>query len=143
MHVSLGSPATRAMIAGAAFALLTVADPRAARANVEPIACVGSLQLNTSTTGKNDHGDQISSRVTVYAQTSGMTHFIGYEYQTYNGKEYIQFPKLFPSSLFPFHGSVYGALQDALTRTGKRQDGLPPPYDQLKADAPISRGACR
>jgi hypothetical protein len=109
----------------------------------KPIPCVDSQKPNTSVNGKDDHGDQISSRVAVYALTSGMNHFIGYKYQTYSGKEYIQFSKLFPSSLFPFHGSVYGALQDALNRTGKHPHLLPPPYDQLRADTPISQGACR
>lgn len=131
-----------ATIATAAFALLTVAHPPAARAEVEPIACLGSLLPNTSTNGKDDRDDQISARMTIWADSSGTRNFIGYEYETYGRQEFVQFPTLFPSTLFPLHGSVYAALKNALTTTKTPRDALPPAFRQLAPGTPIERGTC-
>lgn len=107
------------------------------------IACAGSLLPNTSTNGKDDHGDQISARRTIWSNDRGKQSLLGYEYQTYGGREFIQFVTTFSSSLFPFHGSVYDALQNALTITRTSRDTLPAPLRQLEPNTPIVRGTCK
>lgn len=88
------------IILGAVLAT-QASEPRPANAAREPFVCVGSLLPNTSTNGKDDHGDQISARMTLWADDSGKRSLLAYEYQTYGGREFIQFTT-FSWTLFPF-----------------------------------------
>jgi hypothetical protein len=123
-------------------------------AGVPEVSCVGSLTPNTSVNGRDDHNDQISSRRALWL-TGQSRKIIAYEYQTFGGHEFIQFLIEFRGpgrksvagisspSLFPYHGSVFDALQDALRVTRTKRNDLPDPFSNIRSDTTVLSGPCR
>ena len=123
--------------------------------HVPSVQCRGSLSVNTSTTGRDAHAEQISSRAALLATVEGSNVLIAYEYQTYGGKELIQFLTAFPARgqvaaasstgaiLFPFHGSVYAALEHALAVTGSEKSALAFPASVFEKATPVVRTHCK
>lgn len=119
--------------------------------------CNGALASNTGTDGTNNHNSQISGSFAVWASVAGTNTIVAYEYQTYGGSEYIQFLTSIAVSagagvavsvgptgitLFPFNGSVYNALQGALSAAHVAQSALPFPYNSIAASTAISKNSC-
>lgn len=109
---------------------------------VQTQVCTNSLQVGTSTNGRDDHRDQISARRSLWARFGTTNEIIAIEYQTFGGREFIQFISAFKTSLFPYHGSVFNALKLATSVTKTSQGALPSVLREIKVDTPIIAGAC-
>jgi hypothetical protein len=120
-------------------------------------SCRGALEVDTSINNRPEHGDQISAVMAILARSQPAGGVIAYEYQTYGGMEYIQFQVQFggkypgrlvfngiPSAtIFPFHGNVYAAFQNALQIAKTAQSTLPFPYNALSSSTKIKRDWCK
>ena len=119
--------------------------------------CNGALAENTSTNGTNNHSSQISNSLAIWADVGGVNSIVAYEYQTYGGSEYIQFLTQISVSagsgvavgvgptgitLFPFNGSVYNSLQNALNLAHAVQSALPFPWNDLAPSTSIQKNQC-
>lgn len=119
---------------------LTVWVP--AKPLVPAVSCPASLQIGTSVNGRDDRSDQIGARRALWAHFGATNTLVGYEYQTFGGKEFVQFSNAFTTSLFPYEGSVFAALTLAIRVTKVPRRALPLPLRKLEAGTPIFAGVC-
>ncbi|HVA29332.1 MAG TPA: hypothetical protein VNF68_14210 [Candidatus Baltobacteraceae bacterium] len=113
-------------------------------------ACPEALRINTSINGKDDHNDQISAVFELWAMFPGKGKArLGYEYQTYGGRELVSFFVAFSNSgnlgnppLFPFDGSVWGSFRNALQLAHASPQHLGFPFSSLTPRTAIVRTRC-
>ncbi len=110
------------------------------------VACPGSQQMNTSIGVSNLHGDQISNRFALrWAGDNDhpTDRIVAYEYQTYKGREYVEF--LFgPPMLFtPLkNGEIFPAFRAVIADLGVAESGLPAPFSSFSANTIFKRYEC-
>ncbi len=100
----------------------------------------------------------ISNAFTVYANLTGTSQSIAFEYQTYGGQEYIQFfvtgsatggVAVFQvgvaatrSPIIPLNGAVYPAVQTAASIVNTVVPNLPSPLNLIKPGVTWSHLTC-
>jgi hypothetical protein len=105
--------------------------------------CAGSSALDTSIGGSDIHSDQIRKKIEIQSlDGSKKPHIVGYEYQTYGGKEYITFgvaPRMYVRMT---GGEIYMAFQNLLTQLHYKQSQLPSPFAWLSPTTDFVRSDC-
>jgi hypothetical protein len=109
-----------------------------------PIDCPKAQRVNTSIGGSDAHNDQISARFVISVGADDVwNQFVGYEYQTYGGPEFIDF-NFGPSLTFYKlrDGSIFDAFKTRITRLGMTQSSLAAPFASLTPATQFARTPC-
>jgi hypothetical protein len=133
------------------------APPPAARVRTVTAtsACPGAFALDTTADGEGAHAHMISRAMAVFMQPRRSRPPIAYEYQTYGGREYLQFRTGWPNDagsgrvvwvtvppLFVFKGNVYVTFRGALERTSAQRRYLPSALNHLTPNTRYDRLDC-
>jgi hypothetical protein len=132
----------------------------ATRSDGKPARCTDAMWPTTSVNDRADHGDAISNVFAIsYRSPAGLEAPVGYEYQTYGGREYFQ-PFLAPSAnlgiitvtlggrghtpVVPFAGSFADDLRRLAATFGADAANLPSPYSDIasQGEAGVRRTPC-
>jgi hypothetical protein len=130
-------------VAAAILAMLLLTSAKANAAAV--VDCPGTQAINSSIGGSDAHSDQINAK---FAVTAGIGTYekqpIAYEYQTYGGKEYLEFnvgDKIF----IPYDSgmSIFATFKTHAADLKISPAALPPPFDSLTSATSFQRTRCK
>lgn len=108
--------------------------------------CRTAIAKNTSVNGLSGHGNMVSGASLIYVRVnSSMFAPFAFEYQTFSGREFMQFPSgavyRFVRGSAPLNMAIY-TLFDTMVRPSFAGARLPYPLNYLRPHMALKRYAC-